>query len=88
MTEISPVHPGEVLMEEFLEPLGSHPASAGSRDRSAAPGSVGLHGWRRRGRDLNSPLLFPDQMRLWRLQEWRPRGDRRGEGVAHRVLLD
>jgi len=22
MTEINPVHPGEVLMEEFLEPLG------------------------------------------------------------------
>jgi|GEM_PF-1471784 plasmid maintenance system antidote protein VapI len=31
ITSMRPVHPGEVLREEFLEPLGMTPSRTGSR---------------------------------------------------------
>jgi addiction module HigA family antidote len=34
---IAPVHPGEVLLEDFLKPMGHQPVSAGQRSAVPAP---------------------------------------------------
>ncbi len=64
----SPIHPGEVLMEEYLQPLEVTPAPAGCSDRrSATRINEIVHGKRRISADtaLRLARYFGTSERFW-----------------------